>query len=231
MGVGPRLFSVVKRLLSSSSLEKEVIRLDPGIPSFVLNTRPRKLKRTNTKILLTVGRADDWHLKGFDIAAKVASLLPQNKIDCLRIRGVRNSKKEEINKHLTSCLHDKKLQLDLRPFEGQNRVLTDLSEADCVLLPSRREGFGLSAFEALSLGIPTLVTYASGLADLLKEKCPSDFFSKIVVEGNDEEVWRDHVLWAIEPENAVVFHKVREILIGSCCWNNEVQKIIEAVNR
>jgi len=230
IGVGPRLALTAERLLASAEQQTPIIRLDPGVPSYILNASPRRAKRCNTRMLLVVGRADDWKLKGFDIASKAAAILNPSMIDCLRIRGVNPTRAKELKQSLTGSIRKSGLQLDLRPFEGPRSVLTDFMEADCVLLPSRREGFGLSAFESLCLGVPTLVTQASGLADLLTEKCPTSIAQHIVVTGSDAEVWAERVKWATDPVNTVIFQEVRRILTESCTWDQSIQHLINSVN-
>lgn len=230
VGVGPRLTRTASRLLLSSSApagKAKPIRLDPGVPSHLLHAQPRSPDRENTGYLLVVGRADDWHLKGFDIAAEAAAKLPPRKIQNLRIRGVRNEGREELKSTLMKLIGQRELQLDLRPFEKPDVVLSDLLEADCVLLPSRREGFGLSAFESLCLGVPTLVTSNSGLADLLVEKCP-DISEKIVVSSLDPQVWANRIEWAISPENLDLFLEVRRVLTTSCLWEHAVSKLMNS---
>jgi D-inositol-3-phosphate glycosyltransferase len=42
-----------------------------------------------------------------------------------------------------------------------------------MIMPSRHEGFGLAAYEAIAAGVPVLVSQDSGLARLLMEKVPN----------------------------------------------------------
>ena len=101
IGVGPRLTQTVARLLCSATEPPPILRLDPGVPSYILDAKVRQRTRTNTGILLVVGRADDWMLKGFDIAAQAAALLSERKkINCLRIRGVQPTHADELKSTL-----------------------------------------------------------------------------------------------------------------------------------
>lgn len=43
-----------------------------------------------------------------------------------------------------------------------------LQQIDCLVVPSRVESFGLSALEALSLGVPVVHTGAGGLAEVTR---------------------------------------------------------------
>ena len=53
-------------------------------------------------------------------------------------------------------------------------------------MPSRTEGFGLTALEALSAGLPVLVSGNSGLGEALKEVA---YGSQCVVDSEDPKEW------------------------------------------
>ena len=53
-------------------------------------------------------------------------------------------------------------------------------------MPSRTEGFGLTALEALSAGLPVLVSSNSGFGEALS-KVP--FGSSFVIDSEDPNVW------------------------------------------
>jgi len=59
-------------------------------------------------------------------------------------------------------------------------------EVDLVLMPSRTEGFGLTGLEALSAGLPVLVSKNSGFGEALS-KVP--FGSACVIDSEDPLVW------------------------------------------
>jgi len=59
-------------------------------------------------------------------------------------------------------------------------------EVDLAIMPSRTEGFGLTALEALSAGLPVLVSGNSGLGLALKEVVSG---SQCVVDSEDPKEW------------------------------------------
>ena len=59
-------------------------------------------------------------------------------------------------------------------------------EEDLAIMPSRTEGFGITALKALSAGLPILVSGNSGLGEALK-KVP--FGSQSVVDSDDPKDW------------------------------------------
>ena len=92
-------------------------------------------------------------------------------------------------------------QLKERRFNESGKKLADLfCEVDLAVMPSRTEGFGLAALEALSAGLPVLVSGNSGLAEALK-KVPHG--SSCVVESEDPKDWANAI--------RTVRHKDREM--------------------
>ena len=59
-------------------------------------------------------------------------------------------------------------------------------EVDLVVMPSRTEGFGLSGLEALSAGLPVLVSWNSGFGEAL---CSVPFGSIFVINSEDPGDW------------------------------------------
>ena len=61
---------------------------------------------------------------------------------------------------------------------------------DMIALPSRTEGFGLVALEAISAGIPVLVAGESGIAEALLKV---DSGHSFIVESDDAKVWAQRI--------------------------------------
>ena len=79
-------------------------------------------------------------------------------------------------------------QLAVRKFcKDREFLIKSLLEFDLVLMPSRTEGFGLTALEALSAGIPILVSGNSGFAEALKKVEFGEFY--IVEDFKDANEW------------------------------------------
>ena len=57
-------------------------------------------------------------------------------------------------------------------LENREDLAALLSTADLAIIPSRSEGFGLTALEALSAGLPFLVTQTSGFGEALQVAYP-----------------------------------------------------------
>ena len=63
-------------------------------------------------------------------------------------------------------------------------------EVDLPVMPSRTEGFGLTGLEALSAGVPILVSKNSGFGEALS-KVP--FGASCVVDSEDAKVWAEEI--------------------------------------
>ena len=68
--------------------------------------------------------------------------------------------------------------LTLKPNIGGKILAKQFYEADLVMMPSRTEGFSLAALEALSAGLPVLVSHNSGIGKSLK-KVPNGSYTLI----------------------------------------------------
>ena len=74
--------------------------------------------------------------------------------------------------------------------ENREQLARLFCEVDLAIMPSRTEGFGLAALEALSAGLPVLVSGNSGLGEALKE-IPNG--SNCVVKSKDPKDWANAI--------------------------------------
>jgi len=82
-------------------------------------------------------------------------------------------------------------QLTIRGYCNEQEELTEMfHEADMVAIPSRTEGFGLVALEAISAGIPFLVAGETGIAEALLEV---EGGTSVIVESDDPEEWAERI--------------------------------------
>ncbi|KQM59620.1 hypothetical protein ASE64_09860 [Agreia sp. Leaf210] len=74
------------------------------------------------------------------------------------------------------------LNVVFRPYSASPKdVETDMRKAVAVLMPSLHEGFGLSAYEAIALGTPVLISNESGLAQMLQNLRASNLITSHVL--------------------------------------------------
>lgn len=151
---------------------------------------------------MLLGRAEDAELKGVDLAAaacgRVATWLREDGLRGLRllVRGAPASAVDEERTKIITWAASPLLDVVVRAYTSvQPRIDDDLKTASLVIMPSRREGFGLVGLEAITQGIPVLISSESGLADLLRETLGHEQASRFVVElSRDDE--KDTHKWA-----------------------------------
>ena len=184
VGIGPKLSEAFRSYLRSCHKDQNVVDFTPGVFDEFKSVKQSPEERKHCSVLV-FGRGDneDFELKGFDIAARAVASLPGTRLVFV---GAPDGKREEIKEMLTKCGVPAK-SLRVRGFVQSRDDLRRLFlEVDLVLMPSRTEGFGLTGLEALSAGLPVLVSSNSGFGEALS-KVP--FGSSFVIDSEDPEVW------------------------------------------
>ena len=186
VAVGPKLREAYSSYLRVSKKHQYIFQLTPGTfhEFSMLEQATREEGRFK---VLTFGRGDseDFSLKGYDIAAKAVVDLKDSSY-CLVFVGAPIGKQDEVAQNLlqTGIAKD---QLIVRAFVQSKERLKELfCEVDLAIMPSRTEGFGLTALEALSAGLPILVSGNSGFARALRDLPSAKSF---VVNSNDPMEW------------------------------------------
>ena len=227
VAIGPKLAEVFSGYLRPCGKDQDVLNLTPGIFSEFADVKQASQERSSFSVLV-FGRGDneDFQLKGYDIAAQAVAELKD--ITCkLVFVGATRGEEEKVAKKLVEQGIDPS-QLKVRRFNESRERLADLfCEVDLAIMPSRTEGFGLSALEALSAGLPVLVSGNTGLAEALK-KVPHG--SSCVVESEDPKDWANGI--------RAVRHKDREMRLGEFdvvrgayakkySWKEQCDKLVE----
>lgn len=203
VAVGPKLFEVYSAYFSSS--EKFVFNLTPGIFTELCHLKRSSLDGNKFRILV-FGRGDseDFELKGFDIAAQAVAALKDKSYHLIFV-GAQSGSEEHVAEKLLK-LGLCRSQLTVRKFvQNREHLGKILCEANLAIVPSRTEGFGLTALEALSACLPFLVSQNSGFGEALSTV--SNGLSCVVDSENPQH-------WAEAIKN--VRHKSREIRYKEC---------------
>ena len=186
--VGPKLYKAFHSYLASCKEEQYFFEFTPGILAEFSELKQGLDKREVCKVLC-FGRGDseDFKLKGFDIAARAVAKLSR----CILLFvGAAKDKLEETQKRFLD-FDIPPNQLRVRPFSDSREDLKKVfCEADLVVMPSRTEGFGLTGLEALSAGLPTIVSRKSGFGEALM-KVP--FGRHYVVDSDDQDQWANAI--------------------------------------
>jgi len=133
------------------------------------------------------GRAsfEDLTLKGYDIVANAIGSL--DKMFELTFIGSSPGEHRKIEQWFLDNTGIRRNKITIRSYcNEQDELKMMFHESDMVALPSRTEGFGLVALEAISAGIPVLVAGESGIAEVLREV---EGGTSVIVESDDHEEW------------------------------------------
>ena len=71
-------------------------------------------------------------------------------------------------------------------MKNKQRLKELFCEVDLAIMPSRTEGFGLTALEAMSAGLPILVSGNSGFGETLRDLPKGD---SLVIDSDDPKEW------------------------------------------
>ena len=183
VAIGPKLTDTYSRVCG----EGKVLDLTPGIfLEFAYMEQGVKERGKFQVFVFGRGDSENFLLKGYDIAAlAVAELKDEEPTVKLVFVGAPNGKREEVKGMLlkTGISHR---QLIVRSAREREQLAEQFCQADLVIMPSRNEDFGLIGLEALSAGLPVLISRNSGLGEAL-EKVP--FGGNVVVNSEDPAEW------------------------------------------
>ena len=138
------------------------------------------------------GRAtfEDRAIKGYDIVANAIGSLNKTVFE-LTFVGASSGEHRKIEQWFLDNTCISRNQLTIRSYcNEQDELKMMFHESDVIALPSRTEGFGLVALEAISAGIPVLVAGESGIAEALQEV---EGGQSAVVESDDAMEWSQRI--------------------------------------
>ena len=188
VGVGPKLQEFYSAYLSSCG--KDVYNFTPGI--FTELSTLKVSSRMGKKFrILVFGRGDseDFELKGFDIAAQAVAKLNDTSYHLTFVGAPSGSETQVKNELLKQGLCQS--QLIVKGFlENREYLNTLLCASNLAIVPSRTEGFGLTALESLSVGLPFLVSQNSGFGEAIQEIPGGRSF---IVDSEDPEHWAEAI--------------------------------------
>ena len=227
VAVGPKLAEAFSGYLRPCGKDQDVFNLTPGIFSEFADVKQASQERSSFTVLV-FGRGDneDFQLKGYDIAAQAIAELEDTTYKLVFVGATRGEEDKVADLLLKHGIDGSQLRV-CRFNESREQLAQLFCEVDLAIMPSRTEGFGLAALEALSAGLPVLVSGNSGFGEALK-KVP--FASSCVIESEDPREWANAI--------KTVRHKDREMRLGESkvvrrayaekySWEEQCDKFIE----
>lgn len=120
------------------------------------------------------------------------------------------------NNHYPFMVKDKRIIVQLMPVSHEELMNTFFKETDCFVFPTRGEGCGMTPMEAMSTGIPAIVTNWSGPVEYMSA---NDGFllnySLVPAKAFTEQVYKEECgLWA-EPDK----EHLKELMLY--CYNHQ----------
>ena len=167
--VGSQLYETFNSALHQCKKDN-IFNLIPGIFNETFGVQKQYRASKNFEILVFGrGNTEDFELKGLHVAAKaVAHLNKYEPSYILKVVGAPEGEQEKLAERLKG-FGISRSHLIVKSFNEERTKLAQLfSKVDLVLMPSGTGAFGLTALEALSVGVPILITYCSGLAEALE---------------------------------------------------------------
>ena len=192
MPVGPRLEEDYTSYLGR--IKKDIFPVTPGLFESEFGDLEQRGKENSIFKVLLCGRADDedFELKGYNIAAAAfADDWLKKKRYHLIFVGAPDGKQKDIQEKLLNCGIAKKQLFVRKSIESREKMRDLLCEVDLSIMPSKSEGFGLVALEALSAGLPILVGCNSGFARALQD---IPFGDTCIVDSDEPKEWAEAIV-------------------------------------
>lgn len=188
IAIGPYLQQKYSRLLPHERVEV----ITPGLIEKFLTqaTRPYKatpnVSRWNRFVVIMVGRGsyEDLELKGYDIVASAIASLGR-KFNLIFV-GSPQSKHRRLEAWFLQKTGIARAQLTIRGYRSYEDIKSMFEQSDLVTVPSRTEGFGMVGVEAISAGVPVLVSSETGIAFALEEV---EGGTAVIVYSDNPEEW------------------------------------------
>jgi glycosyltransferase involved in cell wall biosynthesis/tetratricopeptide (TPR) repeat protein len=237
IAVGPRLTREFATDLHGDGNPVPIMELTPGLPEHPASAAaiPPAIR------CLVLGRVEDYQLKGLDLAAKalgrVVTGWKYGTSPKLVVRGAPRGTDAELRKRLAKDSDPTELDIVVRHYSAdETEIQSDLREASLVLMPSKKEGFGLVGLEAISWGVPTLISEQSGLAETLRLHSPQRANDWILsVTGDCAAKWAERIEFLLANRQGAFERaaSLREELAASLDWHRAVVALLAelSVNR
>ena len=225
VAVGPKLTEAISSQLFSSF--GDICQIIPGCFAEFSDIEHTIQDGVTFKVL-TFGRGDfeDFSLRGYDIAAKAVVELQDRSYLVVFVVGP-YGKQDEVAKILLQT-GISVTQLIVRPFvKDKERWKALFCEVDVAIMPSRTGGFGLTALEAMSAGLPILVSGNSGFGETLRGLTEG---KSVVIDSDDPKEWAkaiDAIRQKPRIQRLEEVQRLRRSYEERFSWERQCQSLVE----
>jgi glycosyltransferase involved in cell wall biosynthesis len=231
VAVGPRLTAEFGTDLQGAGTRVPIMDLTPGLPECpgtAAATLPLSIR------CVVLGRVEDYQLKGLDLAAKafgrVVANWRQGAPPKLIVRGAPVGTDAALRSRLGEDSAPVELDIVIRHYSAdETEIRNDLREASLVLMPSKKEGFGLVGLEAIACGVPTLISVQSGLAETLRRHAPELANEwTLPVTGDAVTEWTGRIKFLLEAREGAFARAavLRERLATELDWKRAAAELL-----
>ena len=221
--IGPKLTDTYKHQLR----KQDVFNLTPSVfTEFSDVWQASDEGRRFCVLVIESGDSEDFDVQGYDTAAKAIAEL-KDKSYQLKFASKQKGKEDELKHKLLQCGIGRN-QLSICSLDEDRETLANLfSVVDIAILPSKTEGFGLSALQAISAGLPVLVSGNSGIAEALKEV---SIGSQCIVDSEDPADWASAIKAVHDKKRNVRLEEaksLRENYLQQFSWEKSCDVLVE----
>ncbi len=185
-----------------------------------LPLRTQEPSRRDVLTLIFCGRLNGTRQKGLEVLLDAMSLVLQQHDVVLNVIGV-GPRMEEYKTHAN------RLKLDHRVrflgFIEHGRLPQYYARADLLVLPSRRESFGLVVAEAMACGLPVVATTAGAIPEIVE-----DGVTGVLVPPDDPEALASAIAALLDDPELMRSMGVngREKVVSHFTWEKVVERVI-----
>lgn len=224
LAVGPKLAEAYRSYLRFRKGGR-VFELTPGILNEFADVRHNLFEEGIPKVL-AFGPRDtvDFYFKGYDIAANAVAKLDDARLIFV---GGASMEQEEVAVRLKECNLPASRMIVRNFTHNPERLKRLFCEVDLLVMPGRRVDFVLPALEALSAGLPILVSGYSGFGEALKQV---PFGSAYVIDSEDPENWAKGIRQSMAKPRAIRLNESKALLQNYAekyNWQKQTRDIVE----
>lgn len=190
-GVGPRLRESACTIRQSDKCPQ----INPGINIGIEmpNEYYGDIKKIRALVCGRIGRNDDI-IKNATLAAKAFATLAgsEERFHDSRISliGCDEKQREELIM-LGSQYAGRRITINPYEFMDRKTLIKQMAGHHICIMPSLKEGFGLTGWEAISLGVPVIISKASGLYEFLTDPEYIGYITAVDIKGGAENEGKD----------------------------------------
>lgn len=164
--------------------------------------------------------------KGQDILIRAAAIL-KAKGYCFKVifaGGELNKSSAEIPK-MKKLAKELNIENEVEFLGNVDNVPKVLAQADIFCIPSRYEGFGISAVEAMAMGLPCVASDIIGLNEVVNDSALGELFTM-----GDEDDLADKLMYVIENYEKYSADEISSNVIGRFSIKKMADELIDTYN-